>query len=434
MRRVWYIFSILACTTSLLAQSKRLWVLREPGEMVEYDPATFAAKQTVKVPADSVQSPQNIAVNAQGQILYAPVVSLPLVDTDIASPHKAWFWNGKTATSVDLGVKHETSTTGSNQVVTESAPTVFLSADGNHLFWFANEQRRLQREDVDLSVTTTWQAWRTDLSGANREDLTSAKLPDCRCTTGSCEETCANGVVWIPDDGVGKFFAMTQFVVGKDSPAYKASSTYHEESGRWTSIATADPLHRVLDATPAGDLIVEAIPDTGCCGWSNQSNDQTLVHTNGKTLTLFDERAAYKNPDYDVSFFTSNAYFSPGQAYVAMTIAATAKLNQAIQLAQDGQTNPEESKRIRKALADLPGVEIKTIEVKTGEVKAGEVKAGDDTPRQIAFLPHASLVGWISEKEILIVEDHLLVAYSLATGTRRKSSVKVEDPARVFLR
>jgi hypothetical protein len=410
---------MIGCAASLVGQSKRLWVLRESGEMVEYDPATFAAKQTVKIPADSVQSPQNVAVNAQGQILYAPVVSLPLVDTDIASPHKAWLWNGKAAAAIDLGVKHETSTTGSNQVVTESAPTVFLSADGNHLFWFANEQRRLQREDVDLSVTTTWQAWRTDLNGANREDLTSTKLPDCRCTTGSCEETCANGVVWIPDDGVGNFFVMTQFVSGKDAPAYKSSASYHEDNGKWTSIATADPLHRVLDATPTGDFIVEAIPDTGCCGWSNQSNDQTLVHANGKTLTLFDERSTYKNPDYDVSFFTSNAHLSQAQAYLAMTIAATAKLNQAIQLAQDGQANPEESKQIRKALADLPAVEIKTL---------------DDTPRQIAFLPHATLVGWISDKEILIVEDHLLVAFNVATGSRKKSTVHVEDAAHVFLR
>jgi hypothetical protein len=52
----------------------------------------------------------------------------------------------------------------------------------------------------------------------------------------------------------------------------------------------------------------------------------------------------------------------------------------------------------------------------------------------MAFIPRAVLVGWISEKEILIVEDHLLVAYKVATGARRKSSVPVEDVARVFLR
>ena len=58
-------------------------------------------------------------------------------------------------------------------------------------------------------------------------------------------------------------------------------------------------------------MIVEAIPDTGCCGWSNQSNDQTLVLSDGKKITVFDEQATYKNPDYDVSFYTSNARLSP---------------------------------------------------------------------------------------------------------------------------
>jgi hypothetical protein len=43
-------------------------------------------------------------------------------------------------------------------------------------------------------------------------------------------------------------------------------------------------------------------------------------------------------------------------------------------------------------------------------------------------------VGWISEKEILIVEGHLLIAYNVASGARRKSNIRVEDAAHVFLR
>ena len=41
---------------------------------------------------------------------------------------------------------------------------------------------------------------------------------------------------------------------------------------------------------------------------------------------------------------------------MAMTISATAQANKPIQLAEDGQANPEESLRIRKTLADLPAV------------------------------------------------------------------------------
>ena len=164
---------------------------------------------------------------------------------------------------------------------------------------------------------------------------------------------------------------------------------------------------------------MSAIPDVACCGWSNQSNDQTLVLVNGKSQTIFDEAATYKNSDYDVSFFTSNAKLSPDLKSVAMTINATAQANKPIQLAEEGQANPEESLRIRKTLAGLPAVAVKTVV---------------EPPKQVAFVPHASLVGWINDKELLIVEDHVLVVYNVSSGAHRKSTVKVDDVAQVFLR
>lgn len=410
---------VLTLALPLLGEGKRLWVLREGGEIVEYDPATFTQKQTVKVSAEAAQSPQNVSVNHVGQILFAPTVFLPLAEGDAGAAHKIWFWNGRTATTIDQGVELKTVKEGSNVVIIETAPAPYLSVDGTYLLWFANQARRMQREEMDLSTTTTWQFWRTDLTGAIREELTSSKLPECRCTTGSCEETCPYGVVWVPEDGVGKFFLLTQFVAGQTQPVYKASSRYLEEAGKWIANPANPPLRRVLDAASDGNVIVEAIPDTGCCGWINQSNDQTLLRSFGKTTTVFDEQGAYKNPDYDVSFYTSNARLSPEVGYVAMTIVSTAQATSPIQLAQEGQANPEESQRIRKALAEMPAVEVKSLE---------------DTPRRVAYLPHATLVGWISEKELLMVEGHLLVSYNVTTGARRKSSLRVGDAAHVFLR
>ncbi len=406
-------------TMPLLGQERRLWLLRPPGEMVEYDPATFAVKQTVKVPAEAVQSPGNVAVNRLGQILFAVPESVPLSEEEASSPHKVWFWNGHSATTIDLGLKRDVNATGSNQAITETSPAAFLSADGTHLFWFANQARRLQREGIDLSTATTWQAWQTGLSGAGREDLATAKFPDCRCATGTCEESCPDAVFWAPENGVDKFFLMSEFVAGQTEPVYKASTRYRAEGGKWTADPLAEPLMRVLDASSDGKILVEAIPDAGCCGWENASNDQTLVLSDGKKLMVFDEQANYKNPDYDVSFFTSNARLSLDLKNVAMTITSTAQPNKAIQLAEDGEANPEESQRIRKALLDLPAVEVKSME---------------ETPRRVAFVPHAVLVGWISEKELLIAEDHLLVVYNVGTAARRKSSVRVEDVGRVFLR
>ncbi len=419
MRNLLITCAAVLLTASSFGQGSRLWVLRVPGEMVEYDAATFAVKQTVKLPAEAVQSPGNISVSRTGQILFASPVSLPLSEEDAAAPHKIWVWNGHAATTLDAGVKREVANAGSNQAISETAPAAYLSAEGAHVFWFANEARRLQREGVDLSTTTTWQAWRTDLTGGSREDLATSKFPECRCATGACDESCPYGVAWAPYAGVEKSFLMTQFVAGQTGPAYKASTSYQEGDGKWTATTLAEPLQRVLDASPDGKTIVEAIPDTGCCGWSNQSNDQTLLLTNGKKITLFDEQATYKNVDYDVSFYTSNAALSPDLGAVAMTIVSTAQANKAIQLAEDGEANPEESQRIRKALPESPVVEVKSV---------------DDSPKRLAFVPHATLVGWMSAKEILIIEDHVLVVYNVGTGARRKSSVRVEDAGRVFLR
>jgi hypothetical protein len=409
---------VLVLAASLAAQSQRLWVLRPPGEMVEYDPATFSARQTVKVPAEAVSSPQNVSVNHLGQMLYAPSVSLPLTEGDLATEQKVWFWDGHAATTLTREISRTSATVGSNLAITESAPVPFLSADGTNLDWFSNQARRLQRDGVDLSTKTTWLSWQTDLAGTGRRDLASIALPDCPCPTGGCEETCPYGEVWIPDNGLGNFFLLTQFVSGKTQPLYKATSLYEENAGKWASTSIDPPLRRVLDAANAS-TILEAIPDTACCGCQNQSDDQTLLRLHGKTLNVFDEQALYKNPDYDVSFYTQNGKLSPDLASVAFTIVATSQPNTPIQISEQGQASPEESQRLRKALLDLPAVEVKSTE---------------DVPRRIAFLPHATLVGWISDKEILIVEGHLLVAYNLAKGTRRKSAIRVEDGAHVFLR
>jgi len=410
--------ALLLLGASLAAQSKRLWVLRAPGQAVEYDASTFAEKQTVKVPAEAVASAQNFSVNHLGQMLFAAPVSLPLQEGEIAAERRVWFWDGRTATLLSREVARITSTAGSNLAITESAPVPYLSADGIHLYWFSNQSRRLQRDGVDLSTKTTWLSWRTDLAGAGREDVASMTLPDCSCPTGSCEESCPYGEVWVPEDGVGKLFLLTQFVSGKTQPLYKATSSYEENAGKWTGTPLDPPLRRVLDAANAS-AILEAIPDTACCGWENESDDKTLLHRQGKTLTVFDEQATYKNPDYDVSFYTENGKLSPDLSSVASTIVATSQPNKPIQLAEQGQANPEESQRIRKALLDLPAVEVKSVE---------------ESPRRVAFLPHAMLVGWISPKEILIIEGQLLTAYNVATGARRKSNIRVDDAAHVFLR
>jgi hypothetical protein len=413
---------VLLSSSSLAAQTKRLWVIREPAGITEYDPTTFVAKQTAKLPPDAVETPQGLSINHLGQMLFVAPVSLPLDESDLAGNRKFWFWEGNTATTLPRDLTRTTGTTGSNLAIDESVAAPYLSADGSRLYWFSNRAHRLQREGVDLSTKNTWAAWQTDLAGGNRQDLAAVDFPDCSCPTGGCEETCPYDQVWVPDEGVSNFFLLTKVITGKDQPTYKSSSLYRESSGKWNAADVTPAFRRVLDAAGA-DAILEAVPDTGCCGWANLSDDQTLLRLHDKTLTVYDERAEYKNPDYDVSFYTEDGKLSPDLDAVAFTVVATAGPNQPIQLAQQGQADPQESERIRKNLLDLPAVEIKTLDIKNGEES-----------RRIEFLPHATLAGWINEKEILIIEDHLLVIYNVTDKARRKSDIRVEDAAQVFLR
>jgi len=128
--------------------------------------------------------------------------------------------------------------------------------------------------------------------------------------TGACEESCPSADAWVPEEGVGSFFLLTLFVEEQTQAIYQSTSVYQESAGKWAATPLEPPLRQVLDAANAGEIL-EAIPDTGCCGWANESDDQTLLQLHGKTLTMFDELSTYQNPDYDVSFYTENGKLSP---------------------------------------------------------------------------------------------------------------------------
>ncbi len=408
--------SVLVLLAPLLnAQSKRLWALKEPDQIVEYDAVTFAPKQAVKVPPVALKAPHGLQINHRGQVLLAPTPSEP----EAGPAAELWFWNGQSSTMLDRGLERKSAAVDSDVSVTESVPFPFLSADGEHLFWFANQSRKLERDNLELSTRTTFRAWKTDLGGGHREELAEFAFPDCRCETGFCSETCPEASFWFPDDGVGDFFVVTHWIAGQIGSSYQDSFLYQKADGKWSAKKLPHALERILDAAANGTVIIEAVPDAGCCGWENQSNDQTLLLREGKSSTLFDERARYGNNNYDVSFFTSNANLSPDLSLVAMTISSTVKAGQEIRLADSGTSNPQELAHILKALTELPAV---------------EVISPADPGKRLAFLPHTTLIGWLNEKEILIVEDHLLVSFNVATGARRKSGIKVPDETHAFLR
>src|SRR3984957_20358641 len=89
MRRlILLVVPVLSLTLSLPAQNKRLWVLRAPGEPVEYGSANFAEKQTVKIPKEDAASRQDFSIDHVGEVLFVMRAALPLLEGDLSAEPK----------------------------------------------------------------------------------------------------------------------------------------------------------------------------------------------------------------------------------------------------------------------------------------------------------------------------------------------------------
>jgi hypothetical protein len=178
-----------------------------------------------------------------------------------------------------------------------------------------------------------------------------------------------------------------------------------------------------VDAAEDASAFIIAIPDSACCGWVNESDDRTLLLRKGQTIVLFDEFARYNNSQYDVNYAAGDAQLSPDSQLVAMTISSSAKPGEEFRASDTSDSDAKLSaavvEQINKTLVELPAV---------------EVVAATDPPKRAAYLPNTTFVGWLNEKEILIVKDSFLVAYDVLAGTTRKSNISVGDKPFAFVR
>ena len=414
-------------SVSLLAgaqSGKRLWVLQEPDGIVEYDPSTFALRSSHQVPAEIFQSPQDLQINGKGQMLFlaATVRELDGLVHESSNP-RVWFWDGSSAKFLNRAITNTHVPSGGNVLVSSARPRCFLSASGAHLFWFENRSKTLETPDMgqDISIDTIFHAWQTDLSGEHAQDIATYTFKPCKCETAVCSESCPEAGYWLPENGIDDHFITTHWIPGQIQSEYQASFLYRKSAGGWQETTLPHAMERILESSSDGSgfVVIEAVPDGGCCGWINASNDQTLLTAKGKSVVLFDEFQQYQNQDYDVSFFTTNAKLSPRFILAALTVAATNEPGAEIRLSDSGKANAAELSRIQQALRELPAVEVLRL---------------DDPPKRTATIPHARLVGWVNDQEILLVENGVLVSYNVISGRRRNSEIKAAKESYVFLR
>ena len=405
------------------AQSpKQLWVLQEPNQIVEYDVTTFVVRRTMRVPRRLVEHPEYLSINAKGQMVFLPLKGAQWAGGEMASAgDRMWFWDGHQARERKLeGTKTRGDKAG-KPTVTETAPEWFLSGGGEFLFWFETRFEKITDEfGVERSARFTSEVSRTDLAGGKLETIASLSSAGwCECATGACSETCPEWEFWAPDGVVGDFFLLTRVTPGQLESTYHESFLYQRSGRTWQPKKLSQAIQKPLAASEKGEILVAAVPDGGCCGWDNEGNDQTLLLRNGNVDVLYDEEARYHNRNYDVSFYTADARLAAGNAMLAYTVVSTAPIGSPIRLSSDGKENAEELARVRKAIGELPAVEV--------------VQLGTP-PRSATVIPRAGLVGWVNDRELLVAQDGQLTVYDIRGSKRKQSTIRVRNAADAFLR
>jgi hypothetical protein len=424
MTRLWtQVLAAAFLVSAAGAQSpKHLWMLQEPDQIVEYDTITFAVLRTLPVPRRLLEHPEYLSVNATGQMLFLPPRGAQWAGGEMATAgDRAWFWDGRQATEWKLEGPKTPGTSAGKPTVTETARQWLLSAGAESLFWIENRFEKIVDEPgAERSVRATARVWRTDLAGNKPEDVTTLSSAGwCECTTGTCSESCPDWSFWAPDGVVDDFFLVTRMTPGQIGSTYHESVLYQRSGPRWSAKKLPQPVEMPLTASEKGEVLVAAVPDGGCCGWENEGNDQMLLLRNGKGPVLYDETRRYGNRNYDVSFYTADARLSAGNTLLAYTIVSTSRTGSDIRLSSDGKENAEELTRVRKAIADLPAVEI---------VQPGM------SPRPAATIPHAALVGWVNDRELLVAQDGRLAVYDTRGSKRKETAIRVRSAADAFLR
>ena len=389
-----------------------IWVLQPDNKLAAYDAADFRNWQTLALPTEAKDHPERISISRQGAVLvtYPVGENVPL--------RRFWQSDPRLSSSLVGGADDRTPAPGGGYLITSAIPQVHFTSDRERLFWFENRKQTLNRDNLDISVTTVFLAWTTDRHGEDVRQVAEVPFPQCTCDTGACEETCPEAQVWAPEAGITDFFFVTRWVPGQLGPHFQQTDLYRLQNGRWVGQKLPTPVEQFADMADHGNVFIGVVSDSGCCGWANESDDQALLFRNGQSTVIYDERQRFHNDNYDVSFFTSRARLSPDGSRVAYTLAATASPSEEIRLSDSGKENPEELRRVKKAISELPRVEVLAV---------------TDPKKAVVGLP-GELVDWLDAKRILIVQAGELVVVDVDSGTKAMTRIKAASALQVFVR
>lgn len=389
-----------------------IWVLQPDNKLAAYDAADFRHWSTLTLPPEAKGHPESIAISRQGAVLAAHPFAENL------SLRRFWLSDPRLGWSLVGGTDDRIQAPGGGYLITSAIPQVHFTSDPERLFWFEDRKQILERGDLDISVTTVFLAWTTNRHGEDVKQVAEVPYPKCACDTGACEETCPETQVWAPEAGITDFFFVTRRVQGQVGTHFQETDLYRLQNGRWVSQKLPAPVEQFADMADHGSVFIAIVGDSGCCGWVNESDDQALLVRNGQSTVIYDERERFHNDNYDVSFFTSRARLSPDGSRLAYTLAATAPPDAEIRLSDSGKEHPEELQRIKKALSELPRVEVLAVA----------------EPKKVVVGLPGELVDWLDSKRILIIQDRELVVLDVDSGAKALTGIKASGALQAFVR
>jgi hypothetical protein len=334
-----------------------------------------------------------------------------------------WLWDGSRARTLPVVPPQEADSAAFSRPGLAPVRQWFLGDDDNSLFVVEGMTREADAATLD-TLETPLRMRETDLSQRPRVDVFERTVRPCRQPMRLVADTepCPDPEVWAPGGVIRGCAVLTHWEQTRQShdedlpEAAGHRTRYLRTTQGWraTELDQTWGDEPLLEISADGSRWVKAQTDDGCCGWSNDSSDQTFFGDADTTGIVFDEWSAFGNKDYDVSFFTADARIAPNGRRVALSVHATEAPGADIRLSADGRADSHELDSIRASLANLPMVEI--------------VQPGP-RPAEILHLPHSELIGWASDSEVLVVENGHIVAVDVLTQERRRSGILVRTPA-----
>ena len=384
-----------------------LWVIQDQrDEAVPYDLTSFRSGAPVQIPHTAVIYPEELAINRHGQMRIG-----------------GWLWDGHSAVNVRAA---------SEDPICPPAPddayrSWLLSDDGTSLFVVETFAARGRPGANNVRVLRTGLDRRCNL-----EVLTYVQLPCQVSDEPGANFACPRATLWAPGGVASDFMVLTHwyhdvsdYVPEPDSSNRDSEPPadwpygschqiliYKDANGHWTEDVDRNA-RTLLDATSRGSVLLYRDETEEMNGYENGC-DAVRLASRDTAITLWNSCGTLPTTNYDVGFTTTNALLSPGSRRVALTVVGSAAPDAELPLREEGHADTLELRSLRRMLEEMPVTAI------------FEPGTSNAPMRRIL---HAQLVGWSSDREVLVLEGGRIVAIDVVTGKRRESTIKAWSAA-----